>query len=534
LYHYRSSGEYPATVNQSALRTAVSEGLSRKRIEQRFRRNSGLIIAARIVTACLSLGTIPVVVSRLGVAAFGTWEALVALASLASMFQAAISGTLVWRISEAYGRGDAAEIRRVARIGAGAVWAVFLLVWPLAWVLREPAVRFLGISADTQQLAAQMFPVVAALILLSGLSETLEAVVSGCQRTGLVNVVGAAAHTLNYTAVIVMVLLGGGLWSLVAGQTIAFFVRFAGATLASRASYGAVSLVPVLPRRTDLSMARYSGLLMVGSVAAALRDQTDKVVLASLASPTWVGYYGMAVRLSALVMEIIRFFYLPIVTAVGAMNAMGDWDGVRGLYRRLMAVVSVVTGLIVVLVLGLADYLIVLWIGRPIPEVTPLLWWLMAGSASAAMLTGPGTAICRGCGRAAIETVYLAVNLVLNLALTVSLVLLIGPIGTAVATGATWAVSSILFLVVLHRRVDLPLGASRRAAATALLAAMVAGVLYWTSGMLGLPHTRPDALWYCALLGTIGGVGYFGVLVVFRVVSVNGAIAGLRALVRSA
>lgn len=509
---------------------APGEKPTRETIERRLRTNSGLIIAARIVTAGLSLATIPVVVSRLGVAAFGTWEALVALAGLTALFQAAISGTLVWRISEAHGRADAAEIRRLARVGSGAVWLVFLFVWPIAWVLREPAVRFLGVSAEIQPLAAQMFPLVAAMTLLNGLSETLEAVVSGSQRTGLVNVVGAAAHTLNYSTVIVMILLGAGLWSLVAGQAVGFVARFAGAWWTSGASHGAVTLLPALPLRTDVAMARYSGLLMVGSVAAALRDQTDKVVLASLASPTWVGYYGIAVRLSALVMEIIRFVYLPILTAVGALHAMGDWEGVRQMYRRLMAVVSVVTGLIVVTVLGLSDSIMVLWIGRPVPEVTPLLWWLMAGSASAAMLTGPGTAICRGAGRAGIETTYLSVNLVLNLVLTVSLVLLIGPIGTAIATGSTWALSSILFLFVLHARVDLPADASRRAALTALLAAAVAGILYWVAGLIGAPSGRLEAFWYCVVLGTIGAVGYVVVLLASRVVSVSTAVGGLRAL----
>lgn len=516
-------------MNESAL---DGDGLSRASIEQRFRTNSGLIIAARIVTACLSLATIPVIVSRLGVEGFGTWEALLALASLASMFQAALSGTLVWRISEAYGRGDGAEIRRLARIGAAGAWTLILVLCPVAWILREPAVRFLGIAPAGEQLAADMFPVIAAFVLLSGLCEILEAVVSGCQRTGLVNVVGAVAHTLNYTAVIVLILLGGGLWSLVMGQAIAFVARFSGAWLASRASYGVVSLAPLLPRRADVAMARYSGFLMVGAVAAALRDQTDKVVLASLASPTWVGYYGMAARLAALVMEIIRFFYLPILTAVGALNAMRDWEGVRRLYSRLMAVVSVVTGLIVVVVSGLADYIVVLWIGRPIVEVTPLLWWLMAGSASAAMLTGPGTAICRGAGRPGIETAYLAVNLVLNLVLTVLLVLLIGPVGTAVATGSTWAAASILFLVVLHLSLDLPVEASRQAAATAVLAATVAGILYWMTGLIGVPDSRADALLYIVLLGTAGALVYLGLLVSLRLMSVRSTVGELRTLVR--
>ncbi len=512
----------------------VSEGLSREGIEQRFRTNSGLTVGARFATAGLSLATIPVVVSRLGVGVFGTWESVFALASLAAVFQVAVSGTLVWRISEAYGRGDAVEIRRLVRVGAWAVWTIFLLVWPLTWVFSDWAVRFLGVSPDIELSVARMFPIVAGLVLLSGLSETLEAVVSGCQRTGLVNVIGACAHALNYTAVIVLVLLGGGLWSLVVGQGIAFCVRFAGAWVASRSSFGAVSLLPQLPRRTDITMARYSSLLMVGSLAQALRDQTDKIVLASLASPTWVGYYGIAVRLSTLVMEIIRFVYLPILTAVGALNAMGDWEGVRKLYRQLMAVVSSVTGLIVVLVLGLADYIIVFWIGRPIPEVTPLLWWLMAGSASAAMLTGPGTAICRGCGRAGIETIYLTVNLVLNLALTVSLVLLIGPIGTAVATGSTWALSSILFLFVLHSRVDLPVSASRRAALTTLVAGVFAGIVYWVSGLVDLPQGRSEAFWYCAVLGSLGAIAYFAALVTLRLMSVPDVVRGMRGMLRVA
>jgi len=521
-------------VSESSGERDVGEGLSRARIEQRFLANSGLIIAVRVVTACLSLATIPVLVSRFGVAGYGTWEALLALASLTSVFQGAISGTLVWRVSEAYGRGDIPEIRRLARLGAGASWALFVLLWPLAWFLREPVVHFLRVSIETRQLASEMFPVVAALILLGGLSETLEAVVSGCQRTGLVNVVSAAGQILNYSVVIVMTLLGGGLWSLVAGQAIGFAGRLAGAWIATRVAYGPVSLVPLIPRRSDLSMARYSGLLTVGSVAAALRDQTDKIVLASLASPAWVGYYGIAARLSGLVMEIIRFFYLPILTAVGALNAMGDWDGVRRLYSRLMAIVSIVTGVVVVVVAGLADRLVVLWIGHPIPQVTLLLWLLITGSATAAMLTGPGTALCRGCGRVGIETTYLAFNLVLNLVLTVSLVLVIGPVGTAVATGSTWALSSILFLFVLHKRLDLPAEASRRAGGTAALALAVAVGVYWVSSGFGAPRGRHDALVSIVLLGAASGLVYLCLVVSFRLVSVRDALGGLRSLARRA
>jgi O-antigen/teichoic acid export membrane protein len=288
-----------------------------------------------------------------------------------------------------------------------------------------------------------------------------------------------------------------------------------------------------MPANADTGLARYAGLMGVGSVAAALRDQTDKIVLASLASPSWVAYYGIAARLCSLVMEVISFFYVPILTAAGALNAMGQWEGVRRLYTRLMATVSTATGLVVIVVAGLADRLVVLWLGRPIPEVTLLLWLLMTGTASAAILTGPGTAICRGCGRVGVETTYLMLNLVLNLVLTIALVLLIGPIGTAVATGTTWAVSSIVFLVVLHCALDLPVEASRRAAGTALVAAGVAAALYWTSGVLGLPVDRHDAFVSVAWLGAASAFVYVALLTSLRLVSLTEVYGSFRSLRRA-
>lgn len=514
--------------------TNVREQLSRAQIEQRFVVNSGLILGARVVTSALSLATIPVLVSRIGVTGYGIWEALLAVATLTSFLQTAVSGTLVWRISDAYGRADTTEIRRLTRLGAGVCWALFLVLWPLAWLVREPVAQFIQVPTEARQLVSQMFPIVVALVLLGGLSETLEAVVSGCQRTGLVNVIAAVGQILNYSIVIIMINLGGGLWSLVAGQAAGLAARLLGAWVATRAVFGSVSLVPLLPRRSELSMANYMGLSAVGSVAALLRDQTDKIVLASLASPAWAGYYGIAARLSSVVMEILRPFYFPLLTAAGALNAIGDWDGIRRLYSRLMATVSIVTGGVVVIVAGLADWLIVLWIGRPIPEATLLVWLLVTGNAAAAVLTGPGTAICRGCGRVGIETTYLTVNLVLNIVMTVLLVSVIGPIGTVVATGSTWTLSSLLFLFVLHRNLDLPVRASLRAGGTALVATSLALVAYWTSRLMGQPEGRQAAFVSIMMLGVTSGLVYLGLVVSLRLMLVGDAANGMRALLRRA
>lgn len=507
-------------------------GLSRAGIERGFLVNSQLIIASRLATAALSLLAVPVIVAHFGIEGYGSWEALVALASLTSMAQTAIAGTLVWRASSAYAIGDAAELRRTARVGAGLTSVLCLVVLPAAWLGRHAAIDFLGLAPELQPTAALMFPVVAAVLLLNGFCETLEAIVSGCQRAGLVNVIGAVAHCVNYSVVIGATTAGVGMWGLVAGLAAAFVIRLSGGWIASRAVFGPLSLLPVLPGRRDLAALRYSGVLTVSALAGALRDQTDKVVFASLASPTWVGYYGMAARLTSLVMEILRPLYLPLITATAALNSMGDWDGVRRLYRRSMAIVSLLTGAVVVAVAGLSDRLVTLWVGIPVPEVTPLVWLLIIGSAAAAILTGPGTAVSRGCGRPGLEAAYLTLNLLLNVVATVTLILLMGPTGTAAATGLTWAASSVFFIWLLHRRMDLPGAASWRGVGAAVLAGVVAAAAAAVSGIVPPAASRPDAVWSLLWLGPAAVATYLAAAVVTRLITPRDVAAGFRLLMR--
>ncbi len=51
---------------------------------KRLFENSALIVIARVVTASLSLAAVPVVLEKLGVGGWGTWEALLATSDRAA------------------------------------------------------------------------------------------------------------------------------------------------------------------------------------------------------------------------------------------------------------------------------------------------------------------------------------------------------------------------------------------------------------------------------------------------------------------
>jgi O-antigen/teichoic acid export membrane protein len=236
------------------------------------------------------------------------------------------------------------------------------------------------------------------------------------------------------------------------------------------------------------------GCLALGSLSTSLRLETDKIVLASFASPAWTGYYGLAARLAGLVMEVSNFFYVPAVAAFGALHARNDWPGIRALYTSLMMVVPAAAGAVIVVVAGFPRHLMVLWIGRDVPQAVPLLGLLLCAYAIAVILTGPGTCICKGIGRIEIETVYVAISLALNLSLTIILVRWIGPLGTVIASSVSWASGALFFAFYLHRRLPLRAAATLRAGRALIGIAAVVVLTRFGASYVTLPAERVGAL----------------------------------------
>lgn len=481
--------------------------------------NSMTIAGARLLSATVSLAAVPVMIAKLGVEGFGTWEALYAVATLGSMVQGAVGGTLLWRFSDLLGRGDSAEAARWFQLGLTATVALLLLLVPVSWAIRDPVSRVIHVPAAYAAAVRILFPLTVLLLTIGGFADTMEAAIGGSQRTGVVSVNLAVGLSANYAVAIAGLLAGWGMAALAAGVGAGVLLRIGIASALTRQTIRGVPWRLALPRRRDYAALRYASFLTVGYASAALRGQTDKLVLAALASPAWTGYYGIAARLANLVLEFSRFFYNPLLSAVAALRARGCWSDVRELYDAVMTVVPAVSGAVAVVVAGLSDRLVLLWVGHSYGPVGFILVLLLTGNTAAVMLTGPGTALSRGAGVVWVETSYVVVGLVLNLILTVALVVTIGPLGTVVASGASWAVSSLVFVVMLHRVLDVPVAATYRAVTALGCTAVAATVTRLVSSLMLWPATRLGALIVVAMMGVFSLSLYGGLLVLTGVAS---------------
>jgi len=439
-------------------------------------KNSALLMACRVAAMLVSLVTVPFVIKRLGLIGYGSWEVLLSVSTITTIFQNALGGTLLWRVSSAYGAGDMEEIRRLPGLGIAITLMVFVVTFPLVLAFRHPLVQLFHIPMELRASALVILPCIVGVTVLGGVNESLAAVLRGSQEAGYASVIQTLAGFTNAGVLLIGLAKGAGLWSLLAGYGVAALLTGIGYYLRASYLHGWFDIRPKMPRRQDvLAARRYLGLLSIGSFSSLLRGETDKLVLAGFASPAWVGIYAVAARMSSVVMESSNFFYNPTIAASGAMNGRGDWEGVKRLYVTMASVFPVAAGLVSVLVLSLYDRLTVLWLGRSVPGIAPILFLLVAGNAVAVILTGSGTSICKGLGKLEIETTYVVTGLILNIILTITLVLSVGAIGTVIASTVSWAIGAVLFIVLLHRHFDLPLlGTYRSVGALLYVAALVA------------------------------------------------------------
>jgi O-antigen/teichoic acid export membrane protein len=432
--------------------------------------NSTSILFARLVTTCVSLISVPIVLNKLGVVGYGTWESILALSLLSNVFQGMIIGTLLWKISQAHGARDNESIQVYVRIGIWFSLALFFIICPVMWAGRYFFVDLFQVPENLRDSAAVILPSVVGLMLLGCMNEVIGALLAGFQRAGLTTLIQAAASTLNNLIVILCLLAGLSLWSLLIGFATGLIASAVALYAAAKMTFKALRILPLIPKSSTLiGLAPYAGFMLLHSVSAALRDQTDKVVLSSIASPLWTGYFGIAARLAGVVPLISSFFYVPTIAAAGALSGRGDSKAIHRLYDDAMRMTSVSVGLFAVLIAGLHDRILMLWLGKAMPEVSLLLYLLLGGYAFAVIMTGAGTAICKGTGRVKMEATYIAAGFMMNIVLKFALVPLVGPIGTLAASTISWVLSAVFFVFLMHRGTDLPTSATMKGCKTVII-----------------------------------------------------------------
>jgi O-antigen/teichoic acid export membrane protein len=449
----------------------------------------------------------PIVISSLGIAGYGAWETIISLSVICNILQTIVATSALWLISSALGQSDTNSAQQYVRMAIFVCLLQFCIMTPLVWIFRQPLADFLSLSYSLRSVGYWLLPCMVGLTLLGSVNEVMVSFIAGFQRSGSAALISATSVIIGNIIIVVMMVAGLGYLGMLVGYVLTLIVAFGGLFIMARRIVPNFTILPRIPSLEVLhKCGSFAAFMLLGVIASLSREQADKLIMATTATSVWVGYYGIASRLTNLVLVVCSSLYVPTMAAVGLVSVSRSPGQLDRIYNDVCTITILSVGLAVVIVGGLSNRLIVLWIGSANPEMESIVHVMLFGIAMASMLTGCGTAICKGLGILHIELKYIIISLAGNAVLKALLIPIVGAMGSVIASYLSWGLASIVFICLFHRATGITKSPSYRLAGALAIAALSIGIARYTSGLMSTGTDRLAQVLPIALIGAMVSV----------------------------
>jgi O-antigen/teichoic acid export membrane protein len=453
---------------------------------RRVAHNTVSMLAARVIMAVTGLVTLPLVYERLGSREFGVWVLLTGLVAILAIADLGLGSAMVREVAQAHTGATRTRLRAVLGLGLG--WAVCLGLLALAGVTASwPWLSRLFHLAEVAGEARRAILWLMLGLLFGGVELPWRAVLEGTQRYGAVAWVTAGAALLGGVLTVLVVRFGGGLAALAAATTATSAVRTALVIAAARRCE--LSYSPRIRdiRGADLCVVSGYGIrVQATSAAAAVNTELDRLVLGGFFGPATAGSFDLGSRLLNLLRlppGLVLIALFPVAVA-GAARGGADW--LNGFYLKATRYVTAFVAPCAAALVVCADPLVRLWLGHQVQWAAVNIA-VLAPAYALNLAAGAATIVTRAEGRPGRETRYVLLSVILNLALTIPLLRLFGPLGVPIATALAVVLSTGYFFWSFHRSTRRQISPVIHAVWRPVTAAVIAGIV----GGFVAPHL-PD------------------------------------------
>jgi O-antigen/teichoic acid export membrane protein len=479
-------------------------------------RNAVFTVAGRMFFLVAWAAVTPYMLHMLGENRFAIWALFFALSGYFATFDLGLSQALVKFVAQFSAAGDARALRAVVTLGTLVYAALTAPVVVVLAAFQRPVLDLIHTPAAIRAEAGFSLVGMAVVLGLNNLVGVMTAVLTGRQRMDVTNRIILGVTALQVVGAVAVLAAGWGLRGLV--------VSFgAGVLLSGLLSWRAMRAIEpgarfdpsALDRRLLRELLHFSAALQITNLGTFLQFQLDKFLLAHFVSLAVVTRYELAYRLAFAAWAVPSLLLPPLVPAVSHLGSTAEQGRILRLYARASRYLAAASFPIAAFVIVAAPALVTGWLGPGYPEAA----WATAGLIGFLLftiLTGVGTAVCRGIGEPWMEARYHILGTAVHLALSLLLVPRYGLAGALGALGASGVVAVTYFLWRFHVRIGEPVSRWIRdvVAVPALASAAAAALaLAWRGGWWTMPAGRAAALVdlgrVAVVFVVVIGVGYF-------------------------
>jgi O-antigen/teichoic acid export membrane protein len=376
----------------------------------------------------------PFLLKHLGVESFGLWVLLLSIVGYMTLLEVGLYTTIAKRVAECLAKDDHERLECVLSTALALYLALSVLVLFIGLILVALVDRLFHLPPQSTSVARScLFLLVLNQMLLFGF-RLQPSLLFGAGRADLLTGVGTVYNLSTAALNVILAALGFGIEVLAAGTLLTTTISgIIGRRLIQR---------HLPPLRIQLRLARMEmarELLKFGSrnatlsIAARVAFGADALVIGLLLPVANVAHYTVAARLANVSKELCHKPVDVLMPAYAHGEAQGDMDRHFRLWSESAALSLAIALPFVIAACGFGERLVAAWVGPgheisgAIFGVLVLMQWLqLPGHASIALLTGTE--------RNLLMVRLIVVAAICNLALSIALTKLLGPIGVALAS----------------------------------------------------------------------------------------------------
>jgi O-antigen/teichoic acid export membrane protein len=465
----------------------------------RFGRNITFNYAAAATNAVVTLVVTPLLLHRLGAAAFGVWSLAVSLTSYLELFEfgfgAATTKTVAedaWRRPERVVRTLNTSLAVLAALGAlAALTAMLLAAGSPAWF---------SFPADLRTEGAVAVAVMGLALAVSVPGDAFGGALAGHQRYDMLSGSNLVQMLVTGVATVAVVLAGGGI---VALAVVTASIGVAMHVVRYRLLRRCVPTLRLTPRLVDRERLRplmsLSWWFLVSQVMGTVIQRIDLVVVGATLGVREVAVFAIGAKLAQFALRGFRELSAVLMPHAASLVGAGRSDQLPAVLTdgtRISLLAAVPATLVLTV---LAPGAIRTWVGRGYPEAAAVLAILVvAVGLRAAVEPTYGVLAASGQVRR-LSAAYTAEGLV-NLGASLALVGPLGAPGVALGTLIGTVAVPLPFSVIAQRDIGLATGSLWRGSVRPhLLPAAASGALLATARFGGV--TGPAGFLAAAVAG---------------------------------
>lgn len=406
----------------------------RQSIRQTLARNTVTGWLGHAINILSTLYLTPLIIHGLGASTYGLWILITQLTGYSGILDLGVRFTLTKHIAQANIDGDHDRIRRLLSTALAMTSAVAVVVMAIAMLVATFFGRWFGLDPSTHEQGSRALLIASLTTALGFPAGVFMAALAGQHRYDLLDALGIVSQLLRTVGTIWVLSQGGGIVSLAVVNLAASLFAYGGSLLFLRTR----SEISLGPAAVSWSIARllvsFSLYAFASTAGWYLIYATDLTLIGTMLSPVDVAHYGLAINILTVVMAAVSAFTRSLVPIAGELNARANVADTQRVYL-LATRTTLLIALPCLAVLALAGPgLLRIWVGPGFSEASGGLLQLLALAYLPIIMNSAGQALALAVEARGRFVLFILFEGLTNLAMSLILVRLAGPVGVAVGT----------------------------------------------------------------------------------------------------